>query len=282
MTLAQKIIKYLAIAFAFFLIITIISTMLSVLYALSNVLGLKNENEVSIGDSLKTNFENSDINELKIEMFYAHLTLKKGDTFKVETTQMGDSLAIDADNSNVNFNKDGQKLEIKEKKRNWFSNNNEEIIIYIPENMEFQKIDISGGAGKINIENLNVQKLEFELGAGEAKIENLNVSKNCNLENGAGKISILSGTINDLDLDMGIGKIEIFASLIGKNNIDAGVGNLNLNLKGNKEDYKIKVDKGIGNIKVNSERLSNNQLYGNGKNYIDIDGGIGNINVEFE
>ena len=44
MTLAQKIIKYLALAFAIFLIVTIISGILGGLYALSGVLGLKKEN----------------------------------------------------------------------------------------------------------------------------------------------------------------------------------------------------------------------------------------------
>ena len=44
MTPVQKIIKNIALALAFFLIVSIISGILSVLYALSGVLGLKNEN----------------------------------------------------------------------------------------------------------------------------------------------------------------------------------------------------------------------------------------------
>ena len=46
MTSAQKVIKYIAIAFAIFLIITIISSILSGIYALSNILGLKREQEI--------------------------------------------------------------------------------------------------------------------------------------------------------------------------------------------------------------------------------------------
>ena len=41
MTSLQKVIKYLATAFAIFLIVTIISTVLGVLFGLSAILGLK-------------------------------------------------------------------------------------------------------------------------------------------------------------------------------------------------------------------------------------------------
>lgn len=64
--------------------------------------------------------------------------------------------------------------------------------------------------------------------------------------------------------------------------IDAGVGSLKLNINGKKEDYKIKVSKGIGAIRINGDEVSNDSTTGNGENYIEIDGGIGDIRINIQ
>lgn len=272
MTSAQKVIKYLAIAFAIFLIITIISAILSAFYALSGVLGLEKDNEISSSEMSMTNFKNIDITTLDIEVAYTNLTIKTGDVLKAETN-----------NSNINFSQNNKKIEIKEKNHKWFSKNEEqELVVYIPKDLEFEKVEISAGAGRINIENLETKSLSFELGAGETEIKNLNVTEDCKIEGGAGKISITSGTINDLNLDMGVGEANINAILTDKSEINAGVGNLDINLQNDKENYKIKADKGLGSIKIDGKEISDSEIYGDGENYIKVDGGIGNIKIDFE
>lgn len=96
-----------------------------------------------------------------------------------------------------------------------------------------------------------------------------------------GKASILSGKIDDLNLDMGIGSVEITSVITGNSKIDAGIGNLDLRIQDNKENYTIESDSGIGNIKIDGTKISDDSKYGNGKNIIKIDGGIGNIDIEF-
>lgn len=272
MTSAQKVIKYLAIAFAIFLIITIISGILSALYGLSWILGLKKDNEaVQSGDIITTNFDNNDIKKLDIDVAYSNLTIKNGESFKIETNS-----------KNIISKQNNEKLQIEEKSYKWFSNHNDEILtIYIPEDLEFEKVEIDTGAGKIYIENVTTEKFEFDLGAGETQIDTLNVFKDCNINGGAGKLTISNGEINDLDFDMGVGETNLTATLIGKNEIDAGIGKLNINLQENKELYKISVDKGLGSIKIDGKEITDNKVYGDGENYIDIDGGIGSIDINF-
>ena len=272
MTTAQKVIKYLAIAFAIFLIITITSAILGTLFALSGILGLKKDIEENLNAEMTTtNFENKEISALNIEIAFTNLTIKTGDLLKAET-----------DNNNIQFKQDNQKLEIKEKNKKWFSNYEEkELILYLPEDIEFKKVKINTGAGKIDIENLNTENLEFELGAGETEIQKLTVSKECKIDGGAGKLSIRESVINDLDLDMGVGEINLTSSLTGKNEINAGVGNLNIDLQGERESYKIQADKGLGAIKIDGKEISNGETFGNGENYIEVDGGIGNIDIDF-
>ena len=271
MTSAQKVIKYLAIAFAVFLIITIISTLLGVLYALSEILGLRTD-DASGGPMVTTSFENADITALEIDIDYTNLIMKTGEFFKVETN-----------NEDISCKQSNEKLVIKDKNYNWFgTHNNEDLIVYIPEGLELEKVEINAGVGKIDIENLTAKKLSFELGAGETEVKNLTVSNECSIEGGAGRVNILGGTIKDLDLDMGIGEINLTSKLTGKADIDAGVGNLNINLQGDKETYKIKANKGIGTIKIDGKDISNSEICGNGENYIEVDGGIGNIDIDFE
>lgn len=271
MTSVQKVIKYLAIAFAVFLIISIISGILGALFALSGVLGLKKDNEASIDNMTTTDFKNNYIEILDIDVAYTNLVIKTGDSLKIETN-----------NTNISCKQNNKKLYIEEG-RKWFYNyNNEDLIVYIPENLKFEKVEIKAGAGKISIEKIDTKNLSFVLGAGETKIETLNVSDNCNIEGGAGRVDVLSGKINNLDLDMGVGEINLTTNIVGKSDIDAGIGELNINILGNKNDYKIKVDKGIGSIRVDGTEISNGATHGNGENYIDIDGGIGSINIDFE
>lgn len=272
MTIAQKIIKYLATAFAVFLIVSIISGVLSIFYALSAVLGLKKtENKVN-EEKAMINFEvSNEATTLDIDVDFTNLTIKKGDYLRVETN-----------NGNIEYKQDNQKLKIKEKAHNWFAKNDEgDLIVYIPENLKFEQVKINAGAGKIHIENLNTERLTLELGAGETEIESLTVTDNCKINSGAGKVSIASGKINDLKLDMGIGKFEISAEITGNSKVDAGIGNLNLDIKGNIENYTIKANKGIGNIKIDKKEISEDAVYGSGENEIKIEGGIGNIDVNF-
>jgi len=275
MTSAQKVIKYISIAFAIFLIVTIISAILGGFYAVAGIIGLKNEKENSTSNEEiinLANLENNDIETLEIKLAYTSLSIKTGDSFKIDTN-----------NDNITYKQNDKNLKIEDEESNWFLNrNNYELILYVPDNFEFDKVKITTGAGEISIDSLNVNTLDFELGAGKMKIDNLNVADECNIEGGAGELNILSGTINDLDLDMGVGETNITASLTGNNEINAGVGSLNIDLLDNKENYRIKVNKGIGNIRIDGKEFSDGEVLGDGDNKIDIDGGIGNIKVNFK
>lgn len=280
MTTAQKVIKYLAIAFAIFLILNIISGILWAIFGVSFIFGLQNwENNEIREHSVITNYEYSDIDTLNreiealdIDIKFNSLIIKTGSEFKVE-----------GDSNHIKCRQDNKTIHIEETNHHWFQKNNSgEIIIYIPEDLEFDKVKISTGAGKIDIEKLETKRLSLEIGAGETQIRELDVKDKADIDGGAGKVTILSGIINDLDLDMGVGKIELNSKLTGSTDIEAGIGELDVNINAPKEDYKIKASKGIGSITIDKEGISDDTIYGNGENYIKIDGGIGSIKIKFE
>ena len=275
MTTAQKVIKYIATAFAVFLIITIISLILSGSYALLSAFGLIHTNKNIITDDLKViSSEVNEVSTLKIDLACTNLDRKTGNSFKVETN-----------NSKITFEEKDGSVKIKEENRNWLNNNNSEsnLIIYIPEDMiDIDETKIETGAGKINIENLNTQSLYLELGAGDVYLENVIATGDTKIDGGVGKTELKSCEINNLKANLGMGEFVFNGKLIGKSEIDSGVGAINIKLMEKKENYTIEVDKGLGNVTLNGQKLEIDRVYGTGKNYLDIDGGIGSIKIDFK
>ena len=275
MTTAQKVIKYLATAFAVFLIITIISAILSGGYALLSALGLIHTNKDIVTENLKViSKEVKVVTTLKIDLAYTNLDIKTGDDFKVETN-----------NSKIIFEENNGSVKIKEENRNWLNNNNmlSNLIIYIPEDMiAIDETKIQTGAGKINIEKLNTQSLYLELGAGDVYIENVISTGETKIDGGVGKTELKSCEIDNLKANLGIGEFTFSGKLTGKSEIDSGVGAINIDLIDNKNNYKIDVSKGLGNVTLDGQKLETDIVYGIGENYLDIDGGIGEIKIDFE
>ncbi len=277
MTSVQKMIKYAAMAFAIFLIVNIISAIIIGLYTLGNVFGLVSSTNETITEDLKViSGEIYEISTLKINVGFTNLYIKTGEKFRVETN-----------NSNISYKENNGSVIIKEKTSKWLNiNHNTEnsLTVYLPKDMKaLDEVKIENGAGTVNIDSLETQRLYLEVGAGKVHIEDIIATQEAKIDGGAGKIEIKSGKINNLDLNMGVGETIIQAEITGKSDIDAGIGNLEISLYGDKEDYKIDSNKGLGKIKIDNRDVTGDDLsFGYGENYIKIDGGVGNITVDFE
>lgn len=259
---ANKIIKYLAIAFGIFLIFNIVS---GIMYCVVSVSNMFDHESIELKQ-----LDVSKENILNIDVSTANIIIKKAEEFKIETN-----------NENISYIQSEGKLSIKENKRNWFKKYSSDLIIYVPTETLFEQITIKNGAGRVNVDYLITQELTLNLGAGKVEIDYLQVKNKAKIDGGAGEIVISNGIINNLDMDMGVGKLSLSASITGNSQIDAGVGQLEIILNGQKDDYMINVDKGLGSFKISGENIIDGKIYGNGDNKLDIDGGVGSINIEF-
>ena len=267
MTTFQKIIKYLALAFAIFLSISIITGICSALFTVTNLFGTSNAEGIVTNQAI-----GSDFSGISVNLSAAELEIKTGDGFVLQT--------------NHKYLKCEEKddiLKISETRKLFVSHpRGMKVILTIPQDKIFDYVDIRTGAGSVTIDELASNMLNIDLGAGELTAQRLDALYNAEFDGGAGSVTINGGRLNNADIDMGVGKLNLTSKISGKSSIDYGIGETNIVLLGGSDDYKIDLDKGVGEVVVDGRIIGNDIIYGAGKNYIEIDGGIGSLNITFE
>lgn len=269
MTTTQKIIKYLAIAFALFLVISIFS----IIFGLSReiISSINNDKKESKLLEEYTTISNNvnNIESFKIDIFNDDIEIKEGEKFEVKTND-----------PDVKFYHENSKVKIRSDKTfSWHLSNSSRgtIIIYLPNEFNISELDLNLGAGKIDIDKIFVETLLMDLGAGTMTAKEINVYEKATINGGAGNININSGTINNLNLKLGAGNASIQSDLTGSNTLTTGVGKLNLGLSRSKDNYRFDINKGLGNIILNDFDVSEDTLIGDGETKIKINGAVGNI-----
>ncbi len=265
MTTVQKVIKYLAIALAISLTVAIIG---GILGAVGLFGGFFTGDDVT--EDVKNYSVTSEISNLSIRINAADLSIKEGDAFSVESNL-----------KHLKVEEKGDLLIIEETKKFHANYQGAVLTIYVPAGTVFVDTDITTGAGRLTIDQLSSEKLDLELGAGEVSITSLIATKSADIEGGAGRITISGGALNNLDLEMGVGQLNLTSALTGNCQLDLGVGETNITLIGNKDDYKLEIEKGLGSISVDGKNVSDYGNSGNGTRKVEINGGIGAINVVF-
>lgn len=266
MSKTQKLIKLFAIFLAIIIIINIFSLLI---YSISLIPGI----DINTNKGLTFEEEYNNIEKIEIDITSASIIIKEGNELKITTINMEN-----------NFNsKLKNKTLILEEKTKLFSkkNTNGTLTITIPNDYILDELNADTGAGTVTIDNVEINEVELDHGAGQIKINN-SFFHESDINGGAGEIKITNSKLNNLDLDAGIGKVKIESLLTGYNQIDCGIGEIELTLTGKEEDYQLNLEKGIGNIKIKNNKQKNSILYGNGSNKIKVEGGIGNININFK
>ncbi|MBR7098873.1 MAG: DUF4097 family beta strand repeat protein [Clostridia bacterium] len=220
-------------------------------------------------DETKTYEITSEIHSLDIRINAADFVIKQADAFSVESNLKYLSVS----------EKDGVLTIVDEAKSNYSYTDYPTLTLCIPSNTVFQDVDIVTGAAKLNAATLSANSIELELGAGDVRFENLVASSDIDIEGGAGEITVVSGTLNNLTLEMGVGELNLTARLLGESDLEFGVGNADLTLIGSKNDYKLNVEKGLTGVSVDGNTLSANESYGTGPNHIEIQSGVGSVKV---
>ncbi len=266
---AQKTIKAIAIALAIMIIVSVVSAFVGVGMMLDRVFWSRDRaaedwQETVISDEV------NEVSELYIDLKATSLKVERGAEFQVV-----------ADGEKVDFWQNGKVVYVKEKEEGFFADwlgEQGEVKVFLPEDMLLTKVSVNMGAGAIEARDLKAEELELSLGAGRTELVGLEALSRAKIDGGAGLLIVREAKLHGLTLDMGVGKVEIAARLEGTNKVNAGVGKLELTLIGEEDDYQVSFDQGIGAMTQQGISLNNP----NGKNRVEIDGGVGAIDLRLQ
>lgn len=152
----------------------------------------------------------------------------------------GDTFRYETNIKDLKVTQKDNKLVIKDTRKNVLNSKHNDVTIYIPDGLIFDSVNIEMGAGKLDIKQVE---------------------------------------LNNVTLDLGVGKATINSNLIGKSTIECGIGEVILNLNLPLDSYKLKLEKGIGEVTLNGKSVKNDTTVGKGINTINVEGGIGKISV---
>ena len=263
----QKVIKVVAICLGVFIIVNIVGVVLAGISIATKINYFTNNEEIQ---TFAQSYQG--VERIEIDSVISSINIKQGDEYRVEATNLKNKFSATLQNGT---------LKIEENRFLFFGKKrNEAITIYIPKENNLNKLNIDAGAGRIEISDISVNNFDIDQGAGIIEITNSKFNRT-SIDGGAGEIKISACTLNDMDLNAGIGKITLQGAVTGNSKIECGIGEMNILLDGEEADYNIRANKGIGNITINNNMQEADTVYGTGKNKIILDGGIGNITVDF-
>jgi hypothetical protein len=270
---AQKVIKWFALALAALLIVTIFS---GIIGGLSFVGMMVWGDEISWnGNSewVNTEFSGKEMTRLDVNV--------KATAVRIRTAKEGESVRIETNNEYITSWVDGSTLNVVEKSHGFFGwGGTGDLVIYVREDTVFDSVEIEIGAGTLDVERLEARDLKLNLGAGKTAIDELVATRRAEIDGGAGVVEIRGGELHDLDLDLGAGKAELRARVVGNGRVTAGVGKTELTLIGREEDYRLRIDKGIGSVTLDGRSLSDGESVGSGTTLIEIDSGVGAVEMK--
>lgn len=267
MTTLQKVIKYSALALAVLLAVSILGGIFGMIGVFGGIFSVGG----GVGE-MQTYAISEPVQDLDIDAGAADFYIKKGESFSVESNLK--KLKVEVRNGRLSV--------IDRSSGSIFGSNKSTVgvlTLYIPEGAALDRVKIFTGAGRFTVDALSAAELDFELGAGEVKIGSLVATRSADIEGGAGRITVSGGSLKNLDMDMGVGEVNLTAALRGECSLDMGVGKTNITLLGSKADYALDIDKGIGSITVDGKAATD--FGGSGENEIEINGGVGAIEVKF-
>lgn len=268
MTELQKVIKYLAIALAVFLIVSIVGGAVSVVRLVAGLFDRDSATADFISYSVSGEFHSLDI-----EIGVADLNIREGEAFSVESNLKHLHVKVE----------DGVlKIDESEWKKSFSAYHDPALTVYVPAGTLFREVSMTTGAGRLTAEELSAEYLDLKLGAGEVSFGSLKATASADIEGGAGRVTISNGVLSNLDLDMGAGQLELTSALTGDCELNLGVGESRINLIGDRDDYRLMLEKGLGSISVEGEKMPEGGRVGDGANRVKVSGGVGAIYVRYE
>ena len=221
-------------------------------------------------------------NKLNINLNYADLRIKQSENeeFKLEVNYKNN-------NSKISYSVKNNTLIIEDAyyHKAKHKNRRNEIIVYIPNNVEIEKLNSYCDYGETNIDNLNATNIDIENNMGSINITNSNLT-NSEISLDMGEFIATNTVFSNLNLESSMGAAEIEGQVLGRNEISMDMGSLTLKLNQVKEDTKLIAEADLGSITIDgttSSGISSEQIINpSGTNSIELEASLGSIEISFK
>lgn len=159
-----------------------------------------------------------------------------------------------------------------------------EIILYIPQDYSFEKVDVNLGAGLLEMSGIAATEINLEVGAGQILADCLQ-AQNCDIEVGMGEIILEDIEANTLDAEVGMGHLEVEGTVLGDIHAKCSMGAAELKLTGTAEEFNYTVEAAMGNVTIDGASYSgltqDKSIDNRADKNIKMECSMGDIQVEF-
>lgn len=161
---------------------------------------------------------------------------------------------------------------------------NSHITLYLPEDCSLDQLNVSLGAGQLQLEDMTVESMEVSIGAGQLLMENMVISS-LEVSLGAGELCADAVEVQTLTASIGAGNMEFDGAINESAEISCSMGNVTMELEGDKKDFNYQLSCVAGNMDIDGETFAGavmERTIDNGADKsMDIDCSMGNVEVDF-
>lgn len=247
---AQKVIKYCAMAFAIFLSVVILGSIVSVVIGVSNGIAgvnyLWGEEKERI--DLYEEYSVEDAKKLGITSVLvdcnAEIVVKTGNVLAIDAVNVTDEYEIRQTNGRFSIVQESPQIKIGF----WFGNHSERetVTVTIPEALSMDQVKVLSGSGKVSVAGIAAENITIDSGSGSVAAEDMTANR-LYVDSGSGRVSVVRAQVSETELLTGSGGVTIADSALGKLRLDTGSGAVSM---GNVEVSDAKVDTGSGAVAV--------------------------------
>ena len=156
-----------------------------------------------------------------------------------------------------------------------------EIVLTVPESMDWKKIEIDAQAAYVALQDFSAEEMEFSAGAGSIEASGLQTKKLI-LSAEAGAITVTDSEAAELEADAEAGVLRFSGSITDMVDADAELGNIVLNLSQSEDDFDYEIDSDLGNVEFDGVSMENFVICNKASGKMKLDSSMGNIEIYFE
>lgn len=222
--------------------------------------------------------DNTQIMKIEVEETIGNLRVVQGERWVIEyAVAFPEKFFYQLDNGKL-------KIEYKREKNIAKVKGSEQITLTVPKDAALQELDIESALGNVDIKNLVCDEIEVASALGNLTLQNISAQK-LSIDGALGDITMQNSVVNGkLEISEAMGDANIQGIFQGNVEIDGGMGDIHLTVQdAGADDYNLNLQRGLGELKIDGETLTRDLKRNNGQNReIKVDGGLGNITVDFD